>query len=610
MKSSAIILALIMLLLVLVAAFVFLFQGRSTLMAQRSDLHTAVSDLQSELDANSLALQVAEGTRTAVEAELATAVADGVLLEGQLVESQQQVDSLSQERDDLLVQMESIENPETVVQLPTVEIIAPQRETAVAAGDSLEIVFAASDPQGITAVSLLINGDTFQSYSPEDMMLFTATELWEVSESGDVEIGVLAVNSQGLSTEVSTTVNVILVPEAAADPAGLSPIDPNQTLRTDIENNVVQIRGLEPKDGVTTTILTREQLIARVETDLLAEYTEAEAQNDYLTFLAFDMVPAGFDLYNFTRDLYGEQIAGFYDPETNEFVVVSDDDELDITEQLTHAHEYMHALQDQHFTLDSLDDNGRNDDASTAFLALIEGEAVLLQTIYLLEGYVDINELFASLENEPETPILDSAPPVLANSLLFPYLTGQQFTQTLYDLDGFAALDEAWANIPQSTEQIIHPERYLAGDSPQLVTLPPLTDTLGTDWTLVDENVFGEFMVREYLSQQLNEEQVDTAVTGWGGDRYAVYANENEEITMVLHLVWDTDEDATEFAALYPNYPAALFDTESQLQGNSGECWQGPDDVICLFQNGRYTTIIRTPDIEMATAVLTEINSP
>jgi hypothetical protein len=262
----------------------------------------------------------------------------------------------------------------------------------------------------------------------------------------------------------------------------------------------------------------------------------------------------------------------------------------------------MHALQDQHFAL-NLDDEDRDDDAAAAYLALIEGEAVLLQNLYLIDGYIDINELFASLENAAESPILESAPPVLANSLLFPYTTGLEFTQTLFEQDGFNALDTAWANPPLSTEQILHPDRYLAGDEPQLVSLPPLTATLGSGWALAYQNVLGEFMLREYLAQQLTPTQVNITATGWGGDRFAVYANDDAEIALVLRLVWDSDEDATEFAALYPNYPSTLFDTDSQLQGDGGECWQGEADVICLFQNDRETTIVRTPDLETATAV-------
>lgn len=613
--STAIILALIMLLLVMVAAFVFLFQGRQTLEGQRDELATAVTGLDMTRTQLDLAFQSVEATRLATGQELATAVAEAILYEGQLVESQQQVDTLVSQVDGLTGELAAASGtvaanvtntpPESV---PTVQIVSPAAGTAVTVGQSLDIVFAAADPAGLATLNLTINGESLRSYDPGDATLYTARETWTPTEPGEVEIGVLAVNVNG---RVSNPTTLTLTVTSTTQSAALSQLSSSggPALRAEIESLVSQIRGLPPQTPVVTTLLTGDELRQRVENDLLAEYSEADAQQDVLVYAAFDFLAPDFDLYTFSRDLYSEQITGFYDQATDEFVVVSEDDVLDANEQLTHAHEYMHALQDQHFNLDLLDDDTLDADAKAALLALAEGEAMLLQTHFVQQGYVDlldVSEILAALE----TPVLASAPPILANSLLYPYRAGQAFAQTLYDQEGYAALNVAWANRPQSTEQILHPDRYLAGDAPQAVTLPPLTATLGTGWTLVHEDVLGEFMLREYLSQQLNPMQVDTAATGWGGDRFAVYTNEaNGALTLALRLVWDTDQDATEFAALYPNYPATLFGAPSQLQGNGGECWPGPNDLICLFQTGRETLIIRAPDQDTAVRLLNEIRN-
>ena len=80
--------------------------------------------------------------------------------------------------------------------------------------------------------------------------------------------------------------------------------------------------------------------------------------------------------------------------------MISDDDEFDASEQLTHAHEYVHALQDQYYDLEALqNDETLDDDAAQALLALIEGEAVLLQSLYITNGLIDINELLAALND-------------------------------------------------------------------------------------------------------------------------------------------------------------------------------------------------------------------
>ncbi len=616
--SSALILSLVMLLLVMVAAFVFLFQGRRALETQRDGLATAVTGLDMTRTQLDLAFQSVEATRLATGQELATAVAEAILYEGQLVESQQQVNTLTAEMASLqetLVAAQTITATPTAppITIPSVQIITPSAGTVVTVGQPIEIAFAAADPAGIATINLLVNGTAIKDYDPDDATLYTAHETWTPTDPGPAAIGVLAINVYG---RASNPTIITLTVTADTQSAALSQVansgdGATGALRAEIESRVSQIRGLPPQTTVATTLLTSSQLRQRVEEDLLADYTETDARHDVLVYAVFDFLPLDFDLYTFSRDLYSEQIAGFYDPETDEFVVVSDDDVLDANEQLTHAHEFMHALQDQHFNLDLLNDDTLNADAKAALLALAEGEAMLLQNHYMQQGYVDVLAVLASLEGV-ETPVLNSAPPVLANSLLYPYTAGFSFVQTLYNQGGYTAVTNAWANLPQSTEHILHPERYLAGDMPQLVTLPPLTDTLGVGWVLIKEDVLGEFMLREYLRQQLNPQQVETAVTGWGGDRFAVYAHEQSgALVLALRLVWDTDKDATEFAALYPNYPTALFGVAGQLQGSGqgggGECWQGPDDTICLFQTARETLIIRAPDRATAVQLQSEI---
>jgi hypothetical protein len=269
----------------------------------------------------------------------------------------------------------------------------------------------------------------------------------------------------------------------------------------------------------------------------------------------------------------------------------------------------MHALQDQYYPLELLGDETADSEAQAALRALAEGEATLIQILYLREGYFtdeEASEVFASLSQE-EPGILDELPPIILNSFTFPYDAGLNFVLELYNSGdfltegNFANLEAAWDDLPQSTEQILHPDRYLTGDDPIPVSLPPLTATLGSGWQQLDEDIFGEFSLREYLRQQLTEAEVEQAATGWGGDRYTVFWNEAEaQLVMVFRLVWDSAVDGTEFASLYPLYPTALFDTEPANQGD-GDCWQGTD-VICLFHAGDESLIIRAPDV--ATAVL------
>ncbi len=391
--------------------------------------------------------------------------------------------------------------------------------------------------------------------------------------------------------------------DGGVDDAGQEPVDdPFAAERAEIEANVVEIRQLQPREDVTPTTLTMPQLRQRLEEEFAEDYSPEEARLDALTLSAFDFLSPEFDIYNFTLDLFAEEIAGFYDPETDEFVTISDDPEFDTLEQWTYAHEYVHALQDQYYDLEILTDDSLKSEAAFALQALAEGDATLVQTQYLTGGYFEQKQLLELLGDSLtlDTAVLDSAPPILARQLEFPYISGLAFVEALFAQGGYEAVDQAWQNLPQSSEHILHPDRYLAGDQPQLVSLEPMTDTLGDGWSLVDEDSLGEFYLRQHLAQQLDEDEVDLAATGWGGDLYAVYMNESQDsLVMVLRQSWDTPADAQEFADAYTGYPAGLFGTNAAGQENGGLCWQG-QDVICLYSAGDETLIVRAPDTGIA----------
>jgi hypothetical protein len=142
---------------------------------------------------------------------------------------------------------------------------------------------------------------------------------------------------------------------------------------------------------------------------------------------------------------------------------------------------------------------------------------------------------------------LDRAPRVFAEGLIFPYTKGFVFAQTLYSRGGWATIDAALADPPISTEQILHPEKYLASprDVPMATGVPPLTDTLGAGWVYRDTGTIGEFE----LGLMLRENDVSSfasAAEGWGGGQYDLYERGSNAL-LIMGTAWDTAEDATEF---------------------------------------------------------------
>jgi hypothetical protein len=183
------------------------------------------------------------------------------------------------------------------------------------------------------------------------------------------------------------------------------------------------------------------------------------------------------------------------------------------------------------------------------------------------------------------------------------YRSGFQFIQFLFDQGEFELVDNIWGNQPLSSEQILHPERYLAGDTPTVVNVPSLTDALDGDWQLVRQDTLGEFYLRQHLEQYLSPEELDTAALGWDGDQYIVYWDAaNDELVMALRLAWDGQDDPAEFTTAYTNYLRRVYTTESQLQVDGGQCWEG-EDVTCFYQFELQTLVVRAPDLETAAIV-------
>ena len=399
---------------------------------------------------------------------------------------------------------------------------------------------------------------------------------------------------------------------SVTEPASVLPtLYPDDVALMDtVEGQVEALRGLETLRPVERALMTQEQLAEYVAADFEAGFSPADARDYALTLAAFDAVDPDIDMYNLLLDLYAEQIAGFYDTETEQIVVITGAGPMGQMERLTYAHEYTHALQDQHFDLEALGlgegaEEKYDDEYLNAVRALVEGDATLLMQQFLYAHY-STDEMVALLEEmeEIETPVFDSAPDVVSDGLMFHYTYGLAFAQALYDEGGWAAIDAAYADPPRSTEHILHPDRYLAGDTPRVVTMPPLTDTLGAGWRQVEANVLGEYFIGYYLGQQLSSQEAGEAAEGWGGDRYAVHYRESDgALVMALHVVWDSPADAEEFVDAYVAYADGRFAHSADVTEGALMCWAG-DDTLCLVWGSVDTTLVLGPDETTVTAVL------
>lgn len=348
----------------------------------------------------------------------------------------------------------------------------------------------------------------------------------------------------------SSSPSASAAPSASASPASSADVD---SIYDAIEEQVVEIRGLQPTDAVSRRVIDE----AELRTLITAQFDE-EAPPDYVAatdrlYKALDLIPADADLRDLTLDMLSGGVAGFYRPDEKTLYVVSKTVLPGVNERITFAHEYDHALQDQHTTVFK-DQDGVLDqtDWILARQAIYEGDASLLMTLWGVANFdlADFAELL-TLANDPEQlALLERLPAILEETLLFPYTTGLAFVQGAQLQGGWAAVDAFYDRMPESTEQILHPEAYESNEQPINVDLPDdLAAQLGDGWSVSLEDTFGELQFGIWLREAgLDEATGSAATTGWGGDRLAVVEGPNGAWGVVLETVWDSPDDAREFA--------------------------------------------------------------
>jgi len=262
-------------------------------------------------------------------------------------------------------------------------------------------------------------------------------------------------------------------------------------------------------------------------------------------------LPPGADLRREIGSAFRDQVGGYYDPRTKRLAVVGGPASQGAAGDIVLAHELNHALEDQRYGLDEPGSQAAIDDRSLANSALVEGTATSVMLDYarrfLDPGQALSDLLPAALQSSRSAKL----PRYLQDSLMFPYDGGLAFVNALYArLHGWALVDYALRRRrPASTEQVLHPQRYLADERPLPVPAPPAP---GRGWRPVRHGTFGEFDTAELLRLAGAGDSADAAA-GWGGGRYALWRH-GQAIALALVWRWDTRRDARQAAAALATY--------------------------------------------------------
>jgi hypothetical protein len=359
------------------------------------------------------------------------------------------------------------------------------------------------------------------------------------------------------ATPPSSPPPVEIAPVPAPSASAPPPSDPVSEARARVASMLARVgrtRGLPVKREVPSRVLDREKILAKIRAKVEKELPPDVVEHEGEVLAALGLVPPRYDFVEGSLKLIQGRIAGFYEPADGTMYLVDDLAEDEATETL--AHELGHALQDQSFALGPLLDFAPGQgDRTAAVHAVAEGDAMAIMFAVTLgpDRDVPVDLLRAGLsQSNAASSTAATTPHILQESLVAPYGDGFAFVQARRAQRGWPSVDEAWRALPETTEQLLHEDKYAAREPPIAVATPAF-GALGAGFRAATTDVMGEQGLRLLLAEWTRPEVAVEAAAGWGGDRYVVARRDDGPGKHTIAVAWrvemDTDADAEELAA-------------------------------------------------------------
>jgi outer membrane murein-binding lipoprotein Lpp len=373
----------------------------------------------------------------------------------------------------------------------------------------------------------------------------------------------------------------------------------------DITERVEDLREIERREELDVAFLSSADIEARVAELVREDYPAEEADLDRRQLAALGAIPADLDLAAVQAELVSGQVAGFYEPETGELVVRSDDPNqpLGPTEQITLAHEVEHALADQELGLD-VDNPDQQTDPARAALAVVEGDATLTMQQFSL-GAFDLNQQLA-LAGDPEVlgsqQQLASFPHYLSAQLTFSYLEGLNFVCDRFSDGGWEAVEAAYAQRPNTTAEILFPERY-----PLAAAAPRAPGSPGGAWREARSDSFGAADLL-WLFEAPGDDQSAALddprgrAGDWAGGRLALHTD-GDATALGVSLTGGAGDGPPLCDSLTAWYDAAFPDAAEAPADGATLARDGADQDAVLVCTGDEVRLGIAPDLATARAL-------
>ena len=336
----------------------------------------------------------------------------------------------------------------------------------------------------------------------------------------------------------------------------------------ELKRSVVEIGHLEFRKDVPIRYLDRAQLKAYIERLFEEDYPDelAGKEEELLYWMGFTREKIA--LKPLRHAIILENVGGMYNEKTKELLAVEEFRQVDMLNAPALAHERRHAAQDQHFPLAALlGDLSDFDDRKLAALAAVEGDATLVMVRQMgfdpdLVSSAFSPENVLSFSALAGATTLAAAPDIVKFQLLMPYLEGLKFSRAIVKARKWKGLNQVLGNKPLSSEQVLHPQKYMASEKPQAV----FTRFRPARGQLYHQGVIGEYYLNVLLKQGL---EVGDAAAGWGGDLFSLYRDGDSRL-LLWESHWDTPADGSRFFADYRRFLEREFRVNFQDGSEQG----------------------------------------
>ena len=436
-------------------------------------------------------------------------------------------------------------------------------KTEPAAGTELDLgtavtLFVSSGPKQVVVPDVVGLSEADAIIAITDAEL-AAGERTEVNDDARLAGTVVSQDpAAGIELNKDSLVSYVVSLGPVVEPFGLGGTLDNPTVGGQLDavaTSVIDIRGLSlsgtPYDGASKG---EQKNLLKPRWSLI--YDPASIGGQQAALQRMGLLPTGANLQQLLDELYGQDLPIAYVAQRGRQSILSQIDKLNAAQQSSAAREFGRAALNQAYGLPTAD-AGDHGDGALAALSLEQGDGTSVMLDWSAANVNANNQSKVEAAVVPGKPaIFDSMPILLQREYSLPFLEGRNFVGTLRADGGWASVNQAWGNPPESTEQIMHPKKY-PGDRPTTISIDGLAGLLGDGWSEGWQQPMGELRIAVWLANGSSGSQDSpssvvklpnaNAANGWGGDTLVSLDGPGGSWAVVWQTKWDAADDVGQF---------------------------------------------------------------